>query len=185
MEATRFKNWWLILIKGIVLIILAFVIFRHPVETLVGITLYMGIGLLLTGIVLIIAAIAARNVLENWGWRLAEGILDVFIGMMLLANPGVTAVIIPFLIGFWVAFYGILLFADAFGSKKAGFGNWWLELIAGIVTVIMGYVIAFHPVISILAITTFIGISLLIVGLFNVVLSLDIRKVNKNQTAMV
>lgn len=179
MEETTSKNWWLVLIKGIILIILAFVIFRHPVGTLVGITFYMGIGLLLTGIALIIAAIAARNDIENWGWRLAEGILDALIGIMLLANPGITAAVIPFLIGFWAFFYGILLFVGSFGSKKTGYGNWWLELIAGILTVIIGYVIAFNPVVGIFTITTFIGISLLIVGVFNVVLSFDLRKIHK------
>ena len=63
--------------------------------TLVGITFYMGISLLLTGIALIIAAIADRNDIENWGWRLAEGILDALIGIILLANPGITATVIP------------------------------------------------------------------------------------------
>ncbi len=96
METTTFKNWWLVLIKGIILIILAFVIFRHPVGILMGITVYMGIGLLLTGIALIIAAIAARNDIENWGWRLAEGILDALFGIMLLANPRITAVVTYF-----------------------------------------------------------------------------------------
>ena len=179
MEKAAFKNWWLVLIKGIILIILAFVVFRHPVGTLVGITFYIGMGLLLTGIVLIIAAVAARNDIENWGWRLAEGILDALIGIMLLANPGITAAVIPFLIGFWAIFYGILLLADSFGSKKSGYKNWWFELIAGILTVIFGYIIAFNPVISLLTITTLIGISLLIVGIFNVVLSFDIKKIKK------
>ena len=123
MEERIFKNWWLVLIKGIILIILSFIIFRHPVGTRVGITLYMGIGLLITGIILIIAAIASRNQLENWGWRLAEGILDVLIGFLLLANPGITAAFIPFIIGFWIIFYGIMLFTDAFGSRKTGISN--------------------------------------------------------------
>ena len=179
MEDTIFRNWWLILIKGIVLILLAFLVFNHPVGALVGIALYLGIGLLLSGAVLIAAAIAARNVLENWRWRLAEGILDVFIGMMLLANPGVTAAVIPFLVGFWISFYGIILFADAFGSKKAGIGNWWGELIAGIVTVMIGFAIAFHPAIGLIAITTMIGISLLVVGVYNVIWSFNIRKIGK------
>ncbi|MBW1836587.1 MAG: DUF308 domain-containing protein [Deltaproteobacteria bacterium] len=135
---------------------------------------------MITGIVLIIAAISARKDMDNWGWRLAEGILDALFGIMLLANPGITAAVIPFLIGFWAFFYGILLFVDSFGSKKAGYKNWWLELIAGILTVIFGYIIAFNPVISVLTITVLIGISLLIVGIYNVVLSFDIKKLNRS-----
>lgn len=179
MEPATFKNWWLVLIKGIILIILAFVIFRHPVGTLAGITLYMGIGLLITGIILIIVAVSGRHEVENWSWRLAEGILDVYIGFMLLANPGITAAIIPFIIGFWVIFYGIILFVDSFGSRKAGSGNWWLELIAGIITMVFGHIIAFNPVISIFTITVMIGIPLLIVGVYNIVFAFELKKIRK------
>jgi len=73
----------------------------------------------------------------------------------------------------------------AAATKKAGFEKWWLGLTVGIVTVIFGHTISFNPVISIFAITTLIGISLLIVGIFNVVLSFDIRKVHKYEAAVV
>ena len=58
---------------------------------------------------------------------------------------------------------------------KAGQGNWWLELIAGIITVIIGYTISFNPVAGAITITTLIGISLLIVGVYNVVLSFYLK----------
>ena len=33
--------------------------------------------------------------MDNWGWKLAEGILDVLFGFILIANPEITAVIKP------------------------------------------------------------------------------------------
>jgi len=114
--------------------------------------------------------------MENWVWRLAEGILDVLIGFMFLANPGITAAVIPFMIGFWAFFYGIILLAGSFGSKKTGIDNWWLELLAGILTIFFGYLIAFNPLISILTITVMISISLLIVGIYNIILAFDLKK---------
>ncbi len=43
---------------------------------------------------------SGRNVIDNWGWKLAEGMLDVLFGFILIANPEIIAVVIPFMIGF-------------------------------------------------------------------------------------
>jgi len=180
METQLSKNWWLILIKGIILIILSFVVFRHPVGTLVGVALYIGIALLLTGIVLITTSIAAYRSMENWGWKLTEGVVDTLFGFLLLANPGVTAVVLPFIVGFWVLFYGIMLFVDSFGIKKAGLKGWWIQLITGILTAIIGYTITFNPAAGILTITMFMGIAILLFGIYNVVLAFGLKKFHES-----
>jgi uncharacterized membrane protein HdeD (DUF308 family) len=180
MKTQLFKNWWLILIKGIILIILSFVVFRHPVSALVGIALYIGIALLLTGIVLIITSITARKLMENWGWKLGEGVFDTLFGFILLTHPGVTAVVLPFIVGFWVLFYGIMLFVDSFGIKKAGLKGWWIQLITGILTVIIGYTITFNPVAGMLTITMFMGIAILLFGIYNVVLAFGLKKFHES-----
>jgi uncharacterized membrane protein HdeD (DUF308 family) len=41
----QFKYWWLILLRGIILIALAWYVFVNPVGALVGLALYIGIGL--------------------------------------------------------------------------------------------------------------------------------------------
>ena len=78
------KLWWVVLIKGIILVLLSFFVFKHPVEALVGLALYLGIALLITGIGLIITSIANSKSDENWGWQLTEGIVDVLFALVLL-----------------------------------------------------------------------------------------------------
>jgi uncharacterized membrane protein HdeD (DUF308 family) len=67
----QFKYWWLILLRGIILIALALYVFVNPVGALVGLALYIGIGLLITGIFEISTALSLRKVNDNWGWNLA------------------------------------------------------------------------------------------------------------------
>ncbi len=93
------KNWWLVLIKGIILVLLSFFVFRHPVSALIGLALYIGISLMVTGVLLIITSLSNRN-REQWGWQLAEGIIDVLFALILLSNPAVTASVFPFVVGF-------------------------------------------------------------------------------------
>ena len=108
------KYWWLVLIKGIILIALSFFIFGHPVSALLGLTLYIGISLLMTGAVLVISAIASRKSEDNWGWKLAEGGIDVIFAFILLSNPAITASVFPFIVGFWMMIYGVILFSGSF-----------------------------------------------------------------------
>ncbi len=178
MENIINKNWWLVMLKGIVLIVLAFIVFNNPGATLLGIALFIGIGLLLTGIAIILIALAGKKEMDNWGWKLAEGMLDVLFGFILIANPEITAVVLPFLIGFWATFYGILLTVGAFSSKKFS----WALLIAGVLTIILGYIIMFNPIVLGLTISIWIGITLLVVGIANVAFAFDIKKLTKALT---
>ncbi|NOQ97134.1 MAG: hypothetical protein GQ561_03140 [Calditrichae bacterium] len=175
MENVMNKNWWLVLLKGLVLILLAFVVFGNPGGTLMGISLFIGIGLIVTGLVISIMALAGKKEMDNWGWKLAEGLLDILFGFILIANPGITAVIIPFLIGFWATFYGILLIVSAFSTAKFN----WVLLTGGILIIILGNVILFNPVIFEITISVWIGITLLLIGIANVVLAFDIKSIKK------
>lgn len=173
------KYWWLVLLKGIILILLSFYVFGHPVGALLGLTLYLGIALMMTGFFLIAAAISNKDVDDQWGWRLAEGILDVILAFILLANPAVTAAVFPFVVGFWMIFYGIMIFSGSFTVKKSGEGTWWLNLLIGLLTIFMGYIIMTDFFAGTVAITFWMGAGILLFGIINVVMALNMRKLNK------
>ena len=178
MENLSNKNWWLVLLKGLILIVLAFVVFNNPGATLLSITLFVGIGFLVAGLVISIMSLAGKKEMDNWGWKLAEGLLDIFFGFILIANPEITAVIIPFLIGFWATFYGVLLIVSAFSTAKFS----WILLIGGILILILGNIILFNPIIFEITLSAWIGITLLIAGIANVILSFDIKSIKQAVT---
>lgn len=172
------KYWWMVLLKGIILIALSFFVFRHPAGALVGLALYLGIGLLIVGFLLIVFALSVRKEDDDWGWRLTEGILDVIFAVVLLSNPGVTAAVFPFVVGFWMMIYGVMLFSGSFTLKKSGDSNWWMSLLIGILTVLFGYFISANLMAGAIAITTWMGLGFLLVGILNVSASLKMRKLN-------
>ena len=172
------KYWWVFLLKGIILILLSFYIFQHPVGTLVGLTLYIGIATLITGIFLIFASLSGPKE-EGWGWRLAWGIMDVIFAVILLSSPGISAAVLPFVVGFWVMVSGILIFVGSFTAKKEGDSSWWLNLIGGLLTILVGYVITNNIVAGAMAITFWIGLGFLIAGVFSTSISFKMRKLHK------
>jgi uncharacterized membrane protein HdeD (DUF308 family) len=58
---------------------------------------------------------------------------------------------------------------------------WWLGLISGILTVIVGYFITSNILFGAIAITIWIGIGFLIAGIVNVMLSFRMKRYIKTQ----
>ena len=170
------KFWWLVLLKGIILVILAFFVFQHPISALVGLTLYIGVSLLFTGVFLVITALSIRNDSETWRWRLAEGIIDTLFAIVLLSNPALTAAVFPFIVGFWIIIYGAMMFVDSFKVKKEGSPTWWTVMLSGLLAMVIGYFITSNILVGAIAITVWIGIGFLIFGLINISLSMRMKK---------
>jgi uncharacterized membrane protein HdeD (DUF308 family) len=168
METTILKNWWMPLLKGVIFIALSVLVFMHPGAALIGLSWYIGLAFLFSGIVITLSAISYRSQIKGWGWRLAEGLVDIFFGMILLFNPGLTALAMSFMMGFWFLFYGITSLTDSFGMKDEGASNWWVGLIWGILAIIFGFWIMFRPFAGAITIITLMGIFFLIAGLFNI-----------------
>jgi len=167
------------LIKGVILIILSILVFLHPGGAILGLALYIGIGFLIAGIVLIITAISLRKVVKGWGWRLAEGLVDIFFGFILIANPGLTAVVVAFMMGFWFLFYGITSLVDAYGLKDEGASNWWVGMIWGILAIIFGFWVMFRPFAGAVTIVTLMGVFFMVAGIFNIAISFGLKGLKK------
>ncbi len=171
MEKQITKNWWLVLIKGIIMILLAIVVLKHPGETLLGVAVYLGIGLLISGILLIGLGIAERKVSENWRWRALEGVIDLVLGLIVIAHPALTMAVIPFLIGFWACLFGLFLIIDAFSAS----GSRALKIFSGILIFVLALVLMFNPLFLGLTMVIWFGVLLLISGISNVIFSFSLR----------
>ncbi len=171
MEKITSKYWYMLLLKGIIMIVLAILIFMSPITAILTYGIWIGLGFLITGIVRLVQGFQAKGVFENWGWTVFEGVMDIILGFVLVANPEILAIIFPFLIGFWGAFYGFYLLVDAFSGKGSAF----LKIIAGILIVVIAFHIMFNPIELGIAITIWIGILLLIAGIYNVIASFSLK----------
>lgn len=169
------KLWWVTLLRGIVLVLLAFFVFRHPLNALIGVAIFIGISLLITGILQTGVSIGFRNTFPNWGWVLAGGLIDIVFGFVLLSNPVLTASTLPFVVGFWIIVSGIMSFADSFQSKKDGNSLWGLSMLGGLLSIVIGYFIMSNILVGALAITTWMGIGFLVVGIVNIVVGVKLK----------
>lgn len=168
------RGWWVVL-SGLILLIWGLVALFSPATALVTLALYLGLTLLVTGIMMIVGATANRHTMENWGMVLAMGLIDGIIGGLLLVNPVMTAVAIPFAVGLWAIFRGVLQTVDAFQLRGLADKNWWGWLVGGLLSVVFGWLVLSAPVAGALAITIWAGIAAIVIGALGIGLGLQMR----------
>ena len=173
------KNWWLLLIAGIAYIILGFLVWNHPGETLLVAAIYIGIILLISGISQTVMAIRERDGMEKWGLYLAFGLIDLVLGAIFLFNPIATAVAFTLVLGIWFLFRGIMEIVNSFRLKKEGMDYWWLSLVSGIVIAVLGFMITGKPLSGALALVTLISFAFWFKGVIMIIISFGVRKVKR------
>jgi len=169
------KLWWFTLLRGIILVLLAFFVFRHPVNAIIGVAVYIGVSLLMTGIIQTGVSFASKGAIPNWGWALAGGLIDILFGFVLLSNPALTAASLPFVVGFWIIVSGIMSLADAFQRRKQENTQWGLGMLGGILSIIIGYFITNNTLVGMLTITTWMAIGFAIAGIVNITIGFKLK----------
>ena len=139
------KNWWILLIVGILLIIGSIYIYSTPEDSYLTLAVFFALVILLDGIGSIVFSLSNRDVLDNWGWRLAGGILSALIGLGLFMHPDLSMVILPLYVGFWVLIKGIVIIGTAFDLKSLGIDQWGWTLFFGIMNLIFGLMMVLTP----------------------------------------
>jgi uncharacterized membrane protein HdeD (DUF308 family) len=172
MRKINSKKWYIFLIKGIILIVLSFLVLVNPEGTLKAIALYIGVGFFISGIVLAIRGIPAMKSDEKINWNLIEGVIDLIFGFLFFLAPLVMVNIIPVLLGLWAVVYGILVLIDAFNNAI----NRSLKFITGTVILLLAFILLFKPLLFSLTVTIWLGILLLIAGVLNVTLAIKLKE---------
>jgi uncharacterized membrane protein HdeD (DUF308 family) len=97
------RNWWSLVIRGIVGILLGIVAFIWPGVTLGALILLFGAYAFLDGIVNIAGAVRAAGADERWGVLLLEGIIGILAAMATIFWPAITALVLVYIIAAWAS----------------------------------------------------------------------------------
>ena len=164
------KNWWLSLILGILYIIALSVIFS--------------ISMLISGIIEIIFSISNRRGISSWGWYLAGGIIDLILGIYLVAYPLLSMEVIPFIVAFWMMFRGFSATGYSMDLKRYGTREWGWYMGFGILAIICSLIILWQPAVGALYVIYMLAFTFLIIGFFRVMLSFELKSLHKRSTVM-
>ena len=109
---------------------------------------------------------------------IARGILAVIIGIIALAWPGPTALILVLIVGVWAIVAGVVEFSAAFASGEPA-GTRAMFILGGLVTIAFGVVLCARPGIGAVTLALLFGLFNLIAGIWMLVQGIKLRRTGK------
>ena len=163
-------NWWITLLKGVMLVIFGIWLLNSPSENLIKLSVIFGILIIVGGLLEIWLAFNNKQTHKKWEWTLTSGILDVLLGAFLVANPTFILLLITVLVSVWLLIRGILIIRNALILKKAGNLNYMYRLIFGVALVVCAVIFAWHPEVLGLTVVFWTALAFISLGVFRIVL---------------
>lgn len=174
------KNWWVSILIGVLSIALGVWCAFTPDSTLVALTIVFIVAFLISGILEIVFAVTNRG-LEGWGWNLAGGILDLILGILLMALPlPVITIVLVYFVGFWLlirSVWGIGTASDLSRWRVKGWG--WLLALA-ILGVIASFFFFISPIFGGGMIVWFASLAFVFYGVFRIYLGIWLKSLRDN-----
>lgn len=165
-QATRKTNWWLIA-AGAILVIFAIAVGGAPGLFLEFLTIWAGVGFIVSGIAGIASYIQIRRVIPGSGWQLFMSILDIVLGILLIAHPFAFAAFIPWMLGCAFIVFGVLEACGAMPFAQFVPELRGVSIASGILSVIVGICFIVWPEslsIWVAAFALVRGVTLIIMG---------------------
>lgn len=130
------RYWWAVLLVGILLVIGGFTYWFFPEAGYAIASQIFGWLLILAGIVQLCVS-AGQNRPRGWGWWLAGGVIDMFVGFMLVRSIILSELVFPYFLAVVFIFWGIAWIIASVTSRAKRY--WWMYLINGILLLILGF----------------------------------------------
>ena len=167
----NYRNMFLF--RGLAAIAFGIIALVWPSPTLLVLVYLFGIFAIIGGIAAVAAGLQNREV-HGWGMFLFEGILWILVGLVALIWPGATALALLFLIAAWAIITGILEIIAPLAYPMS-FGRGLLMVLAGLVSIVFGILIAAQPASGLLAVVWLIGLYAIVFGVINIVTYFEAR----------
>lgn len=130
------RAWWAVLIVGILMVIAGFAYWFFPAIGYAVASVLFGWMLIAIGIVQLCVS-AGANRPRGWGWWLAGGVIDMFVGFMLVRSITLAEAVFPYFLAFVFIFWGVSALVGSVYSRRCKY--WWLQLINGVLLLVIGF----------------------------------------------
>jgi uncharacterized membrane protein HdeD (DUF308 family) len=170
------KYWWVILVRGIILVLLGIAMFAWPQATLTVFVWFFAAYLFVDGIMSIVQGFSERKDGQPSGWSFAQGILAIAFGIAVLAWPDTIGKVLMIVIGIWAILAGIAGIAAGFRMKQVPGSGWGWFLAWGILALVFGIALIANPAAGILSILRLVALWAVMAGVVFIAASFFVRK---------
>jgi len=167
-------NWWIVVLRGVLAVLFGIMCFAWPGITLASLVILYGAYALVDGVFALVSAFLGRPRAESWWALLIEGLAGIAVGIMTFAWPGITALVLLFLIAAWAIVTGVFEIVEAIRLRREIQGEWLLAL-SGLLSVLFGVALVVRPGAGALAVIWLIGAYSIAFGVLFIALGFRLR----------
>lgn len=177
-------NWGWMLARGLLALTLGVLAIVFPARALFAFTLAFAAFLFVDGVLSLASGIRGGSRSEDRWWAyLLRGVAGLIVGILFVLMPFVMTIGYAFatlvLLAAWSVSAGALEIAAASRLRKAVKGEWLLAF-SGVLSILLGvgmmFLIALHPIASILSAAWIIGVYAIAAGIVLIVQAFRLRK---------
>lgn len=164
MEKKGKKNWWFLVVNGLIAILVGIFLLFFEKEMIKELVRYIGIGIAVVGALLLFAAIRNIKADKQAGMLLFESILTLVIGLIIVLFPTFSLNVFLIIIGVWAVILGIVQLAILINIKGKIAGKNIL-LFNGLLTIVLGVMLFFEPLTSVVILVKILGVFAILFGI--------------------
>lgn len=133
------------MITALLMIVLGVVCILNPVDIFNSMSWLVGLLILCTGVTALFFGVRAQRYLPNAGSTTLLAVFQIVVGLMMLGSNYLAATAIVAVFALWVMFEGISLAVLSFDYKRSGYERWWIMLLLGSCSLILGFLALRNP----------------------------------------
>ena len=170
------SGWQPTLILGVLTLILGLVVSFHPTGSLNVVAVLLGVLMILSGIFHLLRVFSRDE--QHRVWLGITGLMFVVVGVLLIRHLHLTRAIVGLVIGItWIVQGLTALIGGIAGDVREG-KAWWIAF--GAVSLSAGIVVTVTPASSLTFLAVLLGIWFIIMGIFEIIAGLMLRRVLKD-----
>ena len=164
--------------QGILLVILSIYVFNNPEATLLMLTFYLSLLVLLAGLIGVLAWLAGTEERRD-KLSLTWALVSLLFGILLLARMGFAMNLLTNLVGIWMILTGLWIGRQGISNMETNTLGI-VAVLTGLVSVITGIIVIFNIGAGAVAVSTVLGIQLLFAGIGLIMLGIVKKSVMRS-----
>ncbi len=170
------RAWWLFLLTGLLWLLFAIIVLRFDYTTVSAVSILFGVVAIFAGVNEFFMLAASHR----W-WKVLHGLLGVIfivVGIIAFVHPGDTFAALAAVMAFFLIFKGFFDIIVSIATRDE-ISIWWVQLIAGIVEVLIGFWAAGYWGRSAILLVIWVGVIALMRGITEIIFAFKLRSAGK------
>ena len=172
------SNWITFFVNGLIAILFGLLALFVPTETIMTLTMYFGIIILLGGLIMFYFSYKNMKARKTYLLLMAQAILAILIGAVIAFYPKGSLQIFLIMVGIWATIIGLLQIIVAVQMRKK-VSNHSMFTLNGVITLVFGLLLFFNPLGAIKALFMVIGLLALAAGVLLVYLGFKVKGIKE------